>query len=605
MSHRGPDGTEIEVLASQGCFGHNRLSIIDRHERAKQPMWSATERYCLSFNGEIYNYQLLRHELIQLGHRFRTASDSEVLIQAWEEWGVASLSRLVGMFAFAVWDKTAQILYLVRDRMGEKPLFYAPIDQDFSHGLVFASELKGLIQYPFVSKQLSMTALSHYLSYNYTSTQDCIFQNIYKLSPASYLQYDLKSKQCITKAYWSLAEHFHNKLEISFSEAQEQLACLLGDAVKSELIADVPLGAFLSGGIDSASIVHQMCIINASKVNTYSIGFAEKTYNELYYSNMTAKHLGANHQTQTMKPDVTDLLWHINKVLDEPFADPSLLPTSLLCAFAKNFVTVSLSGDGGDELFGGYITYQADRYYQLIQYFPIPLRKFLIKLSQYLPTSFNKVSLDYKIKHFLQGSLCDYNTAHLNWREIFNARQKQLLFRSDYFPLLTSDVNQASRLWFNDVADCHYLEQSMYVDMKTWLVDDILVKVDRASMAHSLEVRAPFLDHRIVEFAARLPLRYKIRNKQGKYIIKHFHAKRLPAKILRQPKKGFNSPISYWLSHELFDMAHAITTSHYLIRWFNKEVIDQMWFEHRKGICDNGHRLFNLMCLGLWCERYL
>lgn len=605
MIQRGPDQTEIEILENQGCFGHNRLSIIDLNERAKQPMWDHSYRYCLSFNGEIYNFQSLRQELVQLGHQFRTESDSEVLIQAWSEWGIASVNRLVGMFVFAVWDKKYQQLYLVRDRMGEKPLYYAPIRQSFQNGLVFASELKGLIQYPFIEKILSMTALSHYLSFNYTSTEDSIFKDIYKLPPASFLQYNLNTHKYNIKEYWSLAECFHHKLTISFEEAEKQFDHLLAEAVNGKMVADVPLGAFLSGGIDSAVIVNCMRRNNARQVNTYSIGFQEKTYNELALSQKTAEYLGVNHQTKIVTPNIQNLLPHLIYTLDEPFADTSSIPTYLLCAFARKFVTVSLSGDGGDELFGGYLTYQADRYCKFMQHLPIAIRKILLKMSKHLPTSFNKVSLDYKIKQFLRGSLLDIKNAHLSWREIFSPDQKKSLFHSDYSELLLYDSKETSLRRFQDVADCHYLDQAMYVDMKTWLVDDILVKVDRASMAHSLEVRTPFLDHRLVEFAAKIPVHYKIRSNNGKHIIKTSHAKRLPKHVLRQAKKGFNSPVSYWLSHELFDMAYEMTTSICLSQWFNKSVIEKMWIEHKKGVCDNGHRLFNLLCLAFWCQCYL
>lgn len=605
MVHRGPDNTEIEILGNHGCFGHNRLSIIDLNERAKQPMWDSSQKYCLTFNGEIYNFQSLRQELIQLGHKFRTQSDSEVLIQAWAEWGTATIKKLVGMFAFAVWDKENQQLYLVRDRMGEKPLYYSPINKNFKNGLVFASELKGLIKFPFLEKKLSMTALSHYLSFNYTSNDNAIFEGVYKIPPAAYLQYNLKNQQHKIIEYWSLADSFQNKLDLGFEEAQEQLGILMAETVNGKMLSDVPLGAFLSGGIDSATIVSHMSRNNVKQVNTYSIGFKEKTYNELALSKKTAKFYGVNHQTQIVTPDIVNLLPQIISFFDEPFADTSLIPTYLLSEFAKKHVTVSLSGDGGDELFGGYVTYQADRYNQFMQRLPILVRKILLKLSQNLPTSFNKVSLDYKIKQFLHGSLLDMQNAHLSWREVFTAAQKKNLFHSSHFDLLSHDSKADSLKFFKDVEKCHYLDQAMYVDMKTWLVDDILVKVDRASMAHSLEVRAPFLDHRLVEFAAQLPVSYKIQHKNGKRILKAAHANQIPNAVLHQSKKGFNSPISHWLSNDLFEMAYEITTSSSLCQWFNKTEIEKLWFEHKKRVCDNGHRLFNLLCLGLWCQQYL
>ena len=293
------------------------------------------------------------------------------------------------------------------------------------------------------------------------------------------------------------------------------------------------------------------------------------------------------------------------QVFDEPFADTSIIPTYILCAFAREQVTVSLSGDGGDELFGGYLTYQADRYYQAMQYVPLRLRKGLIHLSHYLPNSFAKVSLDYKIKQFLRGSLLNAQQAHVSWREIFTEVQKQSLFGSESREQIPTNTLEMPLRWFGDVADCHYLDQAMYVDMKTWLVDDILVKVDRAAMANSLEVRASFLDHHLVEFAARLPIEHKIQGGNGKRILKACLQKNLPPHVLRQPKRGFSSPISHWLSNALYPMAYEITTDSALTQWFDKDIIEKMWFEHRNKRCDNSHRLFNLLCLGLWCQCYL
>ncbi|OGT39879.1 MAG: asparagine synthase (glutamine-hydrolyzing) [Gammaproteobacteria bacterium RIFCSPHIGHO2_12_FULL_36_30] len=595
MHHRGPDATAQETFNHAGCFGHNRLSIIDLNERATQPMWDASHRYCLTFNGEIYNYLLIKKELIQSGHFFRTESDSEVLIEAWAEWGINAIEKLVGMFAFAVWDNHLKHLFLVRDRMGEKPLFYAPINKNFKNGLVFASELKGLTRYPFIEKKLSMTALNHYISFNYTSTNDCIFEGIYKLPPASYLFYNLNTHEYKISQYWILENYFKNKKIISAPDAQDQLNSLLKNSVAEQSIADVPLGAFLSGGIDSSSIVANMSHNNANQVNTFSIGFKEKTYSELENSQKVADYLSVKHHAEILFPNISNQLSKIVCAFDEPFADTSMIPTYLLSKFSKEFVKVSLSGDGGDELFGGYITYQADRYHQIFKYLPTTAKKLLMSLINYLPTSFNKISLDYKAKQFLRGSFLTAQQAHLSWREIFNAQQKNKLFKSEFH---LNNFNNSNLDWFNNVSDCHYLDQAMYVDMKTWLTDDILVKVDQASMAHSLEVRAPFLDHRLVEFAASLPVSYKLNKK----ILKNSQNKTLPAFVLQQSKKGFNSPVSHWLKNDLFSMAYDITTSRNLTNFFDKMAIEKLWLEHQNSVCDNGYRLFNLLCLGLWLQ---
>lgn len=605
MIHRGPDGTKIEMLENAGCIGHNRLSIIDLNSRAEQPMWDTSRRFCLSFNGEIYNFKSLRKTLRQQGVQFYTESDSEVLVQAWAKWEINSLPHLVGMFAFALWDNKLQQLYLVRDRMGEKPLYYAPIKNNFKNGIVFASELKGLIKYPFIEKNISMTALSHYLSFNYTRTEDAIFQNIYKLPPASILQYNLKTDELNTKEYWSLSSHFNNKMHLSFEDAKNQLMGLLSETIKEKMIADVPLGAFLSGGIDSATIVNHMARNHTRTVNTYSIGFKEKSYNELPLSQLTANYLRTNHQTRIVTPTIRDLIPQIVSSFDEPFADTSLIPTYFLCAFGRQFITVSLSGDGGDELFGGYATYQADRYHRYFRHLPLFFKNKLMRWGRRIPTSFNKVSFDYKIKQFLYGNLLDFENAHLSWREVFSEEHKKLIFRPYLHEVFNYDVRELSRRWFKDVENCHYLDQAMYVDMKTWLVDDILIKVDQTSMSHSLEVRAPFLDHRLVEFAAKLPIDYKIYRSNGKRILKESHKDQLPQFLFHKAKKGFNCPVSYWLTHELYEMAYEITTRSQMSHWFNMGEIEKLWFEHLKGVCDNGYRLFNLFCLGLWCQAYV
>lgn len=603
--HRGPDGTSVEFFNDIGCFGHNRLSIIDLSQHAKQPMWDRSHRFCLSFNGEIYNFKTLRKELIRLGRTFQTESDSEVLIEAWSEWGVNTINRLVGMFAFAVWDHHQKELFLVRDRMGEKPLYYGYIDNQIGNGVVFASELKGILAQNVIEKKLSLSALNHYLKFGYTNTADCIFENIYKLSPASYLHFSYLSKKIEIKTYWHLSSFFNQKIAIPFSEAVQNLNDLLSDSISQQRIADVPLGAFLSGGIDSSTIVSKMSDQRFKKINTFSIGFYDEAYNELKQSQMVANQLGVAHFVKKVGLSLADDIVSIVNAFDEPFADTSLIPTYYLCQFARENVTVSLSGDGGDELFGGYTTYQADRHYRSMKSLPLSIRKYLVSACRFLPTSFSKVSLDYKIKQFLNGCLHEPQQAHFSWREHFSTLERNLLIKEDIKKIMMSQDNDANINWFKDVSACHYLDQAMYVDMKTWLVDDILVKVDRASMAHSLEVRAPFLDHRIVEFAASLPVEYKIKGRSGKHILKVSQHKYLPKKITYQSKKGFNSPVAQWLSGDLYNIARDVTLGSKLSNWFNTETIEDLWIAHQNRSCDNGYRLFNLFCFGLWCEKYL
>lgn len=403
--------------------------------------------------------------------------------------------------------------------------------------------------------------------------------------------------------FWKLSRFFNDKSSLSFVDATEKLNDLLADSVAQQRVSDVPLGAFLSGGIDSSTIAKKMSEQSSNQIHTFSIGFQHKTYSELRQSQMVANQLAVAHHAKIIGPTILTDMQKIINTFDEPFADTSLIPTYYLCQYAREHITVSLSGDGGDELFGGYETYQADRYHHRMASLPPALKKILLFSSNHLPTSFNKVSLDYKIKKFSRGLMLSSNNAHLSWREHFDDIEKMLLLKGGLKELMVKDETDFN--WFQDVPYCHYLDQAMYVDMKTWLVDDILVKVDRASMAHSLEVRAPFLDHRIVEFAASLPIAYKIKGWQGKRVLKSSQENHLPNKIIYQSKKGFNSPVSHWLKNELYLMGREITLSNKLSNWFNLSTIEALWVAHQKGTCDNGYRLFNLMCFGLWCEKYL
>lgn len=600
MKHRGPDATHYVSLQPDGFLGHNRLSIVDLDKRAMQPIWDHTHRYCLVFNGEIYNYRALRIELLKLGHIFKTSSDSEVLIEAWAAWGIHCISRLIGMFAFGVWDNVQKCLTLVRDRLGEKPLYYSFIRSMESTVLVFASELKGLIQHPLLSKNISSQALMHYLAFNYTQHHQSIFENVHQLAPACYLRYDALTNTHQIKCYWELSQFFKNKLTFSYQSAKERLNELLDSAVQLQMMADVPIGAFLSGGLDSSTVVSAMSRHANDKINTYSIGFRERSYDESQLSQKTAAHFSTIHYEKTISHLSTETLQQCCAAFDEPFADTSLIPMYLLCELASNNVGVALSGDGSDEIFGGYRTYQADRYYQKIRYFPAFLKKCLSHSVQYLPTSFSKLSIDYQIKQFFNGAMLSPELAHLHWREIFSPANRALLCH-DYISINPSMYNVSP---FEEIRDCHFLDQAMYVDIKTWLVDDILVKVDRTSMAHSLEVRAPFLDHRIVEFAAQSPVSYKIAGKQGKRILRDSQRHFLPKHVMSNSKKGFNFPISTQLSHSLFEMAYDITTSNQMAVFFSIDYIKRLWIEHQKRLCDNGHRLFNLLCFGLWYNHY-
>ena len=547
-----------------------------------------------TFNGEIYNFETLRNELISRGASFHTRTDTEVILEAYKNWGVECLSHFNGMFAFALWDDVQQQLFLARDRLGKKPLFYQPLDDG---GLIFASELKSLCEDPAVSRKINPAALSHYLSLSYTLTADAMLEGVYKL-PAAHFLIARRDKRPVPVCYWDLASHFHKKSKFrDENEAAEALRDLIDDAVRIRLISDVPLGAFLSGGVDSSTIVAAMCQLQAPRdVHTFSAGFKEKSFNELEEAHAVAQVLGVNHRDQYVLPNTASLIPKMVYYADEPFADTSIIPMYLLAEFARKYVTVSLSGDGGDEIFAGYETYAADRIHHLTHWLPGWVSNSLYRVvNRWLPVSFDKVSLDYKIRQFLQGHAYEAPRAHFHWRTIFSEEEKeQLLSPSFHRQVREADPYQHFLKFDREVADCHYLDRAMYVDIKTWLVDDILVKVDRATMAHALEARAPFLDYRVVEFAASLPLDLKMKGFRKKYLLKKSQVGRLPDFVLQRSKQGFNAPVSHWMTTSLRaeyrDMTISDTQS-----FFNPAFVEKLWREHGQRQRDNSFKLLTII----------
>lgn len=602
IAHRGPDSDGILIDGALG-MGHRRLSIIDLSPAGRQPMQDASGKYWIVFNGEIYNFETIRKELISHGSTFQTRTDTEVILESYKKWGVECLSHFNGMFVFALWDDMEKQIFLARDRLGKKPLFYQPLEDG---GLIFASELKSLCEDPVVSRKINSAALSHYLSLSYTLTAEAILEGVHKLPAAHYL-IAKRDKQPVQVCYWNLAPHFQKKTHFrDENEAGEALRDLVDDAVRLRMIGDVPLGAFLSGGVDSSTIVAAMCQTQSSKdVLTFSAGFKEKSFSELEEARAIARVLGVNHRDRYVLPDTATLIPKMVYYADEPFADTSIIPMYLLAEFARQYVTVSLSGDGGDEIFAGYETYTADKIHHLTHWLPEWASESLYRVvNRWIPVSFDKVSLDYKIRQFLQGHAFEAPRAHYHWRTIFSENEKTALLP----PILHKQVHEADAyqhfLKFDrEVADCHYLDRAMYVDIKTWLVDDILVKVDRSTMAHSLEARAPFLDYRLVEFAASLPVDLKMRGFQKKYLLKKSQAGRLPDSVLQRRKQGFNAPISHWmttsLSKEYRDMTISGGQS-----FFNPAFVEKLWDEHVQKRKDNSFKLITVINFLLWAREY-
>lgn len=601
MVHRGPNADGL-AIRRPAVLAHRRLSIIDLSDDANQPMTDKSGRYSITFNGEIYNYRDIRAQLESIGVRFYTQSDTEVLLYAYIAWGAECLQSLNGMFAFAIWDDIDKRLFLARDRLGEKPLYYTRLP---GSGIVFASELKALRLHPAVSRRINSRAVSQFLSLNYVLGDECIIDGVQKLPPAHYLIVEA-GRDHAPQCYWNLAKYFREKRSFgSEGEAKDELNSLIKDAVGIRLVSDVPLGAFLSGGLDSSTIVAAMNRLRPPRQNlTFSIGFPEDSFSELPRARFVAACLGVDHHDQIVDGNTATALKQVVRCADEPFADTSIIPTFFLSRFAATHVTVCLTGDGGDELFGGYETYIADRIHGAFHRLPGPIIDRLSLLTNVLiPSRYDKVSWDYKLKKFLSGARLDQDRAHYHWRTIFSQAEKKELVRAErHAEMLGVDPCLSFLAHAREAAGAHFLDRAMYTDIKTWLVDDILHKVDRASMANSLEARAPFLDHRLVEFAASLPVHLKIQWLQKKYLLKKSQRPFLPSHIIHAKKQGFNAPVSHWLNGALEETAMRVAREGPLLDWLNRDAMAKLWDDHKSGRQDNGLKLFGLLCLGLWLE---
>ncbi|HJU43109.1 MAG TPA: asparagine synthase (glutamine-hydrolyzing) [Vicinamibacterales bacterium] len=605
IAHRGPDGHGVYVEGPV-AFGHRRLAIIDLSSGGDQPMRDGGGRCTIVFNGEIYNYRELRKDLSAAGAVFRSQSDTEVILAAYLQWGPAALSRLNGMFALALWDAHERSLLLARDRLGKKPLYYR---EHADGGVTFASEIKSLTEDASFDRRLNARALSQYLSLNYTLTSDAILHGVRKLPPGHYRVF-AERRTTPPVMYWDVAESFRRRTSHRTPEAAaDELRSLLDEAVRIRLVSDVPLGLFLSGGIDSTTLAAAMCqSLPPRDVRSFSMGFEHASYNEVAEARQTADALGITHQDMVTKADAASMLERIVYHGDEPFADSSLIPTYLLSQFARQHVTVCLAGDGGDEVFAGYETYVADRLHHWSRWVPKPvMRAVAAATGAVLPVSFDKVSLDYKVRQFLGAHGCSDAEAHYHWRRIFSEREKQELLHPDVRAAVAQhDPFDEFARFDRELAGADYLSRSLYVDLKTWLVDDILVKADRASMAHGLEIRTPFLDYRVVEFAAALPAEWKLHGLDKKYVLKLSQRDRVPAPVLRRRKQGFNAPVAHWLLASFRTEFEAMMTSETAngTPLLNRAFVKKLWDEHVAGRRDNGHRLLGLITLQLWCRRF-
>lgn len=600
LSHRGPDDEGIYINGCAG-LGHRRLSIIDLSLNARQPMSNEDGRVWIVFNGEIYNFPALREDLFKKGHIFRSHSDTETIIHLYEEYGVESLSRLRGMFAFALWDERDKTLFLARDRVGKKPLYY----YDNGSSFLFASEIKAIITDPDVPRIPDHTAIHHYLTYQDVPSPWTAFKGIKKLPPAHYLL--LKNGQTEVKRYWKLS--YLPKHKVSEKDIKNAVVEQLKETVKIRLISDVPLGAFLSGGIDSSAIVAMMAGMMNEPVKTFSIGFKEGAYNELRYAKMVAEKFKTAHTEFIVEPDAVDVLpklvWHYN----EPFADSSAIPTYYVSKLAREHVTVILNGDGGDENFAGYGRYRANEFAgKISRFFPRRVANMLLAVVSLLPHGKNPTNLLWTLKRFLQEYRRSPELRNCHWLCHFNNDMKDELY-SDGFSREMSSTDSFELVLdkYIEAEAASFLDKTLYADVMMYLPDDLLVKVDVATMANSLEARSPFLDHEFMEFAARIPSELKLRRGNTKYILKEALKEVLPDEILYRQKMGFGVPIDHWFRNELKEMAYDVLLGEGGTErgYFNKAFIKRMLDEHVSGRWNWQYHIWNLLMLELWHREFI
>lgn len=596
ISHRGPDGEGIWADPATGlAFGHRRLAIIDLSESGHQPMTSARGRFTITYNGEIYNFRTLRPRLEEQGYRFKGTSDTEVLLAAVELWGLErALQEIDGMFAFALYDREERVLHLARDRMGKKPLYYGWMGNVF----LFGSELKALRAHPDFKAEIDRNALATYVRHNCIAAPWSIYKGVYKLPPASYLTLPLDRRaDSKPETYWNVRqvaiEGTRQPLDLPFDEMLDQLNDILEDAVVKRMVSDVPLGAFLSGGIDSSLVTAIMQKNSTKPVKTFCIGFEESGYNEAPHARQIADHLGTDHtEYYVTAEEARNVIPDLPKIFDEPFGDSSQIPTYHVSRLARQEVTVALSGDGGDEGFAGYSRYYKAQKAAGLLWLPKELRSVLSAGLGSLPLSSMQ-----KLSEVLTSSDRTelYRRVMSYWRNPYG-----LLRDGEALPkAMNDDVSHVPSL-------ANFIDVMMYMDMTGYLPDDILAKVDRCSMAVSLESRAPLLDYKVIEFAWRIPLAMKIRNGEGKEPLKALLERHMPREMFARPKQGFGIPHGAWIKGPLLEWAESLLDEKRLEQegFFNPAPIRKKWHEHLSGRYDWSYALWGILMFQAWHEHW-
>ncbi|MDP6544454.1 MAG: asparagine synthase (glutamine-hydrolyzing) [Phycisphaerae bacterium] len=602
MAHRGPDDHGAHVDGPAG-LAHRRLSIIDLSPAGRQPMCNEDRTVWVTANGEIYNFAEIRRELETAGHHFSSNTDTEVIVHAYEEWGIDCLSRFNGMFAFGLWDSRKRRLWLVRDRIGIKPLFYTRQDKF----LAFGSEIKSILADPRVERRIDRESLAYYVALNWTPAPNTLLAGIRQLLGGHYLLVEADGRTKDVE-YWKL--DYDEGVSKSAGQWLEEFDALMEDATRLRLVSDVPFGAFLSGGLDSSAVAYWMSRRLSNPVQTFSIGFEESSYDETPYAISVAERIGAEAHKQIVTAQAAEILpqlvWHA----EEPTADSSMVGVYYLAREARKNVTMVLTGDGADEILAGYETYQA--YYMRRLYRMLPgffRRRVLGAMARRMKVSHSKVSLDFKLRRFIDGAELSAEDAHASWRMIFGAQMRSRLLSPIWNdPATRSDVLDVYRSYFAQTNASHPLNRMLYVDTRLYLPNDMLTKVDRMTMAHSLEARVPFLDHRVVEFCATVPPGLKLKGlRTKKHLLKTAMRGRLPKSVIKRRKEGFNQPVPRWISEDMKPFVldtlsgRAIEDTGLL----NAKYVGELLSSHFDGSADNSHQIWCVLTLVLWYDQFM
>lgn len=600
IAHRGPDD-EGTFIGDGAALAMRRLSIIDV-AGGRQPIHNEDRTKWMVFNGEIYNFQELRDDLEKRGHRFYTRSDTETVIHLYDEYGVDCLEHLRGMFALAIWDTRERSLFLARDRVGKKPLLYS---HQPNGDLIFGSEFRALLRHPNVSREVDFEALDSYLSYLCIPAPQTAYKSIRKLEPGHWLKW--KDGRVETKRYW--LPDFSRKIKISEEEAIDETTRILRESTRLRMISEVPLGAFLSGGVDSSTVVALMAQESSQPVKTFSIGFEEQDYSELKYARKVAEYVGAEYNEFIVRPNAIEILPTLVEHYGEPYADPSAIPTYYVSKETRKFVTVALNGDGGDESFVGYERHVAMRFAEIYRKIPGPLRTYLIEPSlAAVPSSTNFRNRFLRFQRFLRAASMPKADRYFRWLSTFDSQAKAEIYSADLRNRTAGSdpINFLSK-YLSRSNGKGVVDAALLADLMHYLPNDLLVKVDIASMANSLEARSPFLDHHLIEFAASLPEDLKQRGRDTKSLLKKVAARLVPKEVVYRPKMGFAIPLGGWLRNELQSFSTDMLLSEKAVNrgFFDPKVVKRLIEDQKHDLKDNSWKIWTLLMLELWFQRFI